>query len=425
MSSDGYVNVLTPPQIAALTAAILAAAERLPAPAQELAEFRRRLLDFGRRWEGAFLRFGQTPAGELTYQDLLLSFQEQIAAQAAQWRLPAEDAGWQALETIRAMLWPPPVPKRISRRLLAQQKRASDASAEPFCRPTFDRPIFIVSAPRAGSTLLFETLLEFPDVWTIGEESHETIEGIPDLHPAARSYRSNGLAAADATPQIAATLRARFTHKLQDRTGRRYLDLAAADRPAQVRFVEKTPKNALRIRFLNEVFPGALFLYLYREPRENISSLLEGWRSRRFVAYRGMPGWPFREWSFLLVPGWEALQHCSLAEIAAYQWKSANAAIIEDLQTLPASSWRLIRYADLIQAPQRIITAISEFGGLRRDARIEQRLVQPLPVSRFTLSAPAPEKWRKYETEIAAVFPTVEPIITLIDRMTQTANSLS
>ena len=32
--------------------------------------------------------------------------------------------------------------------------------------------IFIVAAPRSGSTLLFETLLRSPTLWTIGGESH-------------------------------------------------------------------------------------------------------------------------------------------------------------------------------------------------------------------------------------------------------------
>ena len=36
----------------------------------------------------------------------------------------------------------------------------------------FDRPIIILSAPRAGSTLLWETLAASSQVWTIGGEGH-------------------------------------------------------------------------------------------------------------------------------------------------------------------------------------------------------------------------------------------------------------
>ncbi|MDB5480941.1 MAG: hypothetical protein JWO83_1994, partial [Caulobacteraceae bacterium] len=45
--------------------------------------------------------------------------------------------------------------------------------------PVFDRPIFIVSPPRSGSTLLFETLMKAPGLATVGGESHALMESIP------------------------------------------------------------------------------------------------------------------------------------------------------------------------------------------------------------------------------------------------------
>ncbi|MGA9827371.1 MAG: aspartyl/asparaginyl beta-hydroxylase domain-containing protein, partial [Rhodanobacteraceae bacterium] len=45
--------------------------------------------------------------------------------------------------------------------------------------PRFDRPVFIVSPPRSGSTLLFETLARAPDLYTVGGESHGRMEKLP------------------------------------------------------------------------------------------------------------------------------------------------------------------------------------------------------------------------------------------------------
>ena len=45
----------------------------------------------------------------------------------------------------------------------------------------FDRPIFIVSPPRSGSTLLFETLSSAPGLVTIGGESHNLMEQVPAI----------------------------------------------------------------------------------------------------------------------------------------------------------------------------------------------------------------------------------------------------
>ncbi|NEQ10480.1 MAG: hypothetical protein F6K37_32510 [Moorea sp. SIO4E2] len=294
---------------------------------------------------------------------------------------------------------------------------------EEFTCPEFERPICIVSAPRAGSTLLFETLCKFPDLWTIGDESHEIIEGIPELHPSTRNFSSNRLTEADALPHICSTLRERFTQQLQNREGKAYLDLPIKQRPTKVRFLEKTPKNALRIPFLKALFPGALFIYLYREPRENISSMMEGWRARRFISYQPLPGWPFREWCFLLTPGWSSLQESSIAEIAAYQWKIANSYIWEDLQTLAPSSWCLVRYSDLVREPAKTIRAISEFAGLTWDKRIEQLVSQSLPVSTMATSKPSPDKWRKNEREIAKVLPNLEPIINLVEKKHEKSSS--
>ena len=68
----------------------------------------------------------------------------------------------------------------------------------PSSDPVFDRPIFIVSPPRSGSTLLFETLSAAPGIATIGGESHNLMEQVPAINPAARGWDSNRLTAADA-----------------------------------------------------------------------------------------------------------------------------------------------------------------------------------------------------------------------------------
>ncbi len=298
-----------------------------------------------------------------------------------------------------------------------QKLMALKLLTENFQVPKFDSPLFIVSAPRAGSTLLFNTLSHFADLWTIGEESHELIEGIEALHPSTHNFSSNRLTEVDALPHISAALQKRFAQELQDRDGRAYLDLPLKQRPNKIRFMEKTPKNALRIPFLKSVFPEAVFIYLYREPTENISSMMEGWRSRRFIAYRDLPGWPFKEWSFLLPPGWSSLQNRSLMEIVAYQWRAANSYILDDLQALPKSSWCLVRYSDLISKPKQTISQVSQFAGLHWDQRVEQVVSQSLPISQMTLSTPSPDKWRKNEREISTVLPDLEPIVNILAKL--------
>lgn len=301
--------------------------------------------------------------------------------------------------------------------LVQRRQKAARRKVIDFEPPRLARPLIIVSAPRAGSTLLFETLSRFPDIWTIGEESHEIIEGIPELHPAAHGYVSNRLTETDATPQVRDALYDRFARQLQDRDGRHLIDLSPAERPARVRIVEKTPKNALRIPFLRALFPDAHFLFLFREPAANISSMIEGWQSRRFIAYRALPDWPHGPWSFLLTPGWESLRDSSPAQIAASQWQAANATIVEDLAGLPRSCWSLVRYRDLVGEPRRTIERITQAAELMWDAEVEQRLSQTLPLSSMTVSAPSAEKWRKNAAQIEPLLPGLEAVVRQVDAL--------
>ncbi|MFK5968752.1 MAG: sulfotransferase [Candidatus Marithrix sp.] len=453
-------EILRPSEIQQLTTTILAEVKTTQIPAFE--NLVQTIEAFNKQWQVEFVKFGHNSIGELAYQDLISYFSKQIIPKVRKWLSPQGNGNY-AINIISSMLLTtPPQPKRLSRNLLTKKRlqvkptvhldvaykslakepnrnlqpnqtdvlKACSSSAnlqaiqlntkletdeiitivqklltlrlltEDFQCPKFDQPIFIVSAPRAGSTLLFNTLSLFSDLWTIGEESHELIESIPTLHPSYRNFDSNCLTVTEATADIAITLQQRFVRELQNRDGNSYLNFPIHQRPNKIRFMEKTPKNALRIPFLKTVFPEAIFIYLYRDPKENINSMMEFWRSRRFIAYQPLPGWPYSNWSFLLTPGWKKLMGNSIAEIAAYQWQTANSYIENNLQKLPKSDWCFINYADLIGKPKETIYKISKFAKLNWDSQIEQTLSNPLPISPMTLSAPSPDKWLKHAAEI-------------------------
>jgi len=423
-------EVLTSQEIEQLTNNILSEIKQTEIPQNNFLALTEKIEEFKGQWETAFSKFGHQSAGELTYQNLILGFREQLTIKANKWLRQAAPSAKCAFETITSMLLTtPPGPKKSRPFLKHKQRKIEQLNKdEEFQCPTFEKPIFLVSAPRAGSTLLFDSLSQFKDVWSIGDESHETIEGIEALHPSAKNYSSNRLTEADAQPHILSMLQKRFTKELQDRNEQVYLELPIEQRPSMIRFLEKTPKNALRIPFIKALFPDALFLYLYRDPRENISSMMEGWRARSFVPYRTLPGWPFQywPWNFLLIPGWSDLQDKAIVEIAAHQWKTANAYILDDLKNLPTTDWCLVPYSDLIQQPKKIMSKISQFAGYQWDQNIEQRVSQSLPVSRMTLSAPSPDKWRKHEKELMSILPIVEPIEKRFEQLlTQVTHSSS
>ncbi len=255
------------------------------------------------------------------------------------------------------------------------------------------RPLIILCAPRSGSTLLFERLSACsPDWYTVGHESHVQFERIPALQPAQRGFDSNVLNASDATPEVAADLRARFLSAARDREGR---PAAAAD--GALRLLEKTPKNALRVPFLRSVFPDARFLYLWREPEECLASLMEGWQSGKFVTYSDLPGWPGPPWSYLLVPGWRGLAGRPLEEIVAAQWRMTQERLLRDLADIAPEGIRAINFADFLARPEASLRAICNFAGVTFD----RPPPVDLPFSLHTITAPAPDKWRQQEDKLA------------------------
>jgi len=279
--------------------------------------------------------------------------------------------------------------------------RTAASPAAAAARPT--RPIFIIAAPRSGSTLLFETLATSRNLYTLGGEAHWLIEDLEALRPGAPGVDSNRLAAAHATQERAAHIYSSIALNIRDAAN------AGVPFSADLRLLEKTPKNALRIPFLNALFPDASFVFLWRDPRESIASIMGAWRSGKWKTYNGLEGFA-GPWSLLLPPGWRELSGKPLEEIAAYQWQSTNRIALEDLASLAPERWTTMRYGDFLADPKTQITRLCRFLGIEIDRSLAQRLSAPLPHSLFTLTPPRAEKWRDHEAQIDRVLPGVAAI---------------
>jgi hypothetical protein len=267
----------------------------------------------------------------------------------------------------------------------------------------FDRPVIILGAPRSGTTLLFETLSLSDDVWTIGGESHGMFESINRFNPLMGYCDSNAIAAEDATPSIVRQIRVSFLKHLRDAGGREYSRVGNT-LSSPPRLLEKTPKNALRISLLNRIFPDALFIYLYRNPRENVSSMMDAWDSGRFVTYPSLPG---RDgpWSLLLPPGWQSYNNARPEQIAAFQWQEANMTILKDLQNLERQRWMAVSYGQQVQHAADTVRRICEFCDISSDRALGALSSGPQPLSRYTLTPPSNDKWHRNAAALSRVLP--------------------
>lgn len=353
---------------------------------------------FAASWHALWARFGDTRDGWNSFAALRDEFDAWLGQNAESLQLAN---GVPFVRTVRSMIL-----KAAMTGVVGGQSSATVASAPPTAAIRsasghhdsggFIRPVFIVCPPRSGSSLLFETLAASPDVCTLGDESHRLIE-VDTMNGAlgaiARGYESNRLNDTDATPAVARELRARYWERVFDRDG--------VHRTGPVRLLEKTPKNALRIPFLSQVFPDAIFVYLYRDPRAVLASMLEAWESGRFVTYPDLPGWTGLPWSLVLVPGWRELIGKPLPDVVAAQWSTTTRTLLDDLDALPAERVQSVRYEMLLADPDTEIRRLCKVLELRWDRRLDAGL----PLARYTVTPPHPDKWRGRECEILPYMP--------------------
>jgi hypothetical protein len=288
----------------------------------------------------------------------------------------------------------------------------------------FDRPVFIIAAPRSGSTLLFETLIQAKGLHSIGDESHGLIERFPSLRPESRKPPSNFLDTNDLNLKLREDISQAFFEALVDCDGQRiashYDDDKGLTKP--LRFIEKTPKNILRIPFFEALYPDALYIYLYRDPLENISSIIDGWRSGNFVTYPGLQLAAGR-WSFLLPPDWEDKKDGKLESIACWQWCTSHLHAIKALSTVNPNRVHCLNYSDFLLDSAEVIRRLCTFIDIDYDENLSAHCEKPLPLSKYTLGQPQPDKWKKNAMELASVMQGTRAVIAKINEFVGSQSS--
>jgi hypothetical protein len=243
---------------------------------------------------------------------------------------------------------------------------------------------------------LFKVLSSSSRVASWPGEAHEVWER--DYHPALRGWESNVLGAADVTNENAARIKRTFY-------------LVSGGRR---RLLDKTPRNSLRVGFIEALFPDARYVFLQREGRDNVNSLINAWRTPRYRTYRlpephTIPGVPDPNWwKFVLYPGWKADRSGPLELVCAKQWIHSNEALLDAFSAIPQKRRTVVRYESLVERPVEEVGRIVESLHLPYEARTRALAakVKDTPVNIVT--PPAPGKWR---TENPAEIERIEPLL--------------
>lgn len=213
-----------------------------------------------------------------------------------------------------------------------------------------DRPIFVVGCSRAGTTLVYKTLSLSKEIGSINKETHDLWVSLNPLKN--KDWSSHSLTEADAKGWQVNFISRYFYNQ----TG-------------MLRFVDKNNQNGLCIRYLNALYKDAIFIYVKRNPGDNIHSLIEGWkRSDEFGTWSdelplnvNVDRGKFKRWCFFLFPGWERYVNSSIEEVCAKQYIEMNNAIVNDFKSISHERIYEIKYEDIISDPVKEFSNLFDF----------------------------------------------------------------
>lgn len=304
-----------------------------------------------------------------------------------------------ALQNLHKLLDP-----EIRAKNLREVKYGLRGLAWDITRPKMPAPAFIVGCSRSGTTVTYETIAAAKQLLSFGYEIPTFWNSLWGPHK--NDWDSEAAGAEHARPEYRDTVLRYFYQRL-----------------GRGRVLDKTCINVMRLPFLYKLFPDAAFVFIHRDGRDNISSMMDGWRhdghfrlsqflgdSPELVAINDSE---FSEWSFFLPPGWRDYNHASLEDVCAYQWITANSMALEARNIIPRRQWIQLRYEDIFEQPIEMFRPVFEQLGITFDYRLEKRCAElnKRPTS-IVKGAPKRQKWKQHNpVAIERILGKIQPLM--------------
>lgn len=276
-------------------------------------------------------------------------------------------------------------------------------------------PIFILSPPRSGSTLLFETMFNFRELYHLTYESDFVWW---HLFPYARSNEpSDCVNESDYCEDSFEQYLSLYINGINNSTMSldKQIKIKNVIEEGQVlRVLDKTIANCFHLKYLAKAFPEAKYIFLFRDPRDNISSMIEGWpyvdrfgKSQLTPYLKRHKDATISHWTYPAPPGWLNIVNKPLEEICAWSWQQHIKAMLDFIPTLNINDYISIKYEDIVNSPIEVYETISRKFDLVMNDNIYNAFENP-KLSYTTISAPKSEKWKeKNYDQILSIVPII------------------
>jgi hypothetical protein len=231
------------------------------------------------------------------------------------------------------------------------------------------KPIFIVGCGRSGTTAFYKLLAQHKDLSWISNYSNAFYPIFPPAAGLCSLYNSKFLQKVIRRPvrPIEGYRLWNWCHPVEDSPSDPPLDAFNATNTTKKRcrklirdhikyskkqrFINKNTRNSRRIKFLNKIFPDALFIHLIRDGRAVAASFLNApfWNNLK----------PWFKIDISKIPGGD--KNIKLLATAIMLWKTEVSKVLEDKECLNNKRYMEIKYEDFSHRPKTIIEKVLNF----------------------------------------------------------------
>jgi hypothetical protein len=231
----------------------------------------------------------------------------------------------------------------------------------PLVRHRFEKPVFIVGCSRSGTTVVYKILSMAKGLASLQKESHDFWNS---LHPP-----------------------------------------------------EERNWDSHRIPYLFELFPDAIFIYVKRDGRDNINSLIHGWSrpdefggwSHNLPANIQIDNSKYTRWCFFVFPGWRSYIKASIETVCAQQWITANQSVLSFRGAGSDTGWIEVFYEDILSRPLETFRELYERLDIPFTDDVKEHCKNLLNNPYNAFSPPRLNKWKEENRErIERIIPTIQ-----------------
>lgn len=204
-------------------------------------------------------------------------------------------------------------------------------------KPILEKPIFLIGAPRSGTTLSTKLFSIHPMVANWSEAGRVWDNKNYNDRDADHFWGEEKV-----TQQDIKRIHSRFEC---------FRQIKGKDR-----FVNKHPRNSVRIDYILKIFPDALFVHVIRDGRAVVNSIM-----RRIQLDSARQNVPFGD--FCKPPNWRQFIREDKVAQAALQWREIVKYILSKRNDL-GDSYYEYKYEDLCSDPRKTLTSVFQYAGL-------------------------------------------------------------